>query len=238
MIDAGEHRTAYLIARDAALPAKRHLQDRTGVHRGLDRAALPQRSGGRVPAFRPHRRRQPQPDSAGARRLLAGPRRGSRRPCAGGARRLYPRRRAIDQLLRPVGARKTRLAADRAEWRPARPRRRAARDRACGAVALRARRARARDPDSRRHGREWRSRCARRARRTDRALQRRPRHAADGQVRAQSRPAVRPSMPIRSTASPRSSSSGRKSSRASSTPSRGRKAPSTRRWSPLPRPTG
>ena len=109
-----------------------HLQDRTGVHRGLDRAALPQRSGGRVPAFRPHRRRQRQPDSACPRRLLAGPRRGSRRPCAGGARRLYPRRRAIDQLLRPVGARKTRLAADRFEWRPARPRRRAARDRACG----------------------------------------------------------------------------------------------------------
>ena len=41
MLDVGEHRTAYLIARDAALPVARHLQDRAGIHRGLDRAALP-----------------------------------------------------------------------------------------------------------------------------------------------------------------------------------------------------
>ena len=138
MLDVGEHRTAYLIARDAALPVARHLQDRAGIHRGLDRAALPERSGGRRPAFRAHRRRQRQPDRAGARRLLAGPRGGSRGPHAGGPRRLRPRRRAIDQLLRPTGARQARPAAARIERRPGRPRPRdrAAGDRPRRAIAL------------------------------------------------------------------------------------------------------
>ena len=84
------HRLSDRARRRAARP--RHLQDRAGIHRGLDRAALPQRSGDRRPAFCPHRRRQRQPDRAGARRLLAGPRRGSRRPRAGGPRRLYRER--------------------------------------------------------------------------------------------------------------------------------------------------
>jgi soluble lytic murein transglycosylase len=99
-------------------PARaRHLQDRAGIHRGLDRAALPERSRDRRPAFCPHRRRQRQPDRAGARRLLAGPRRGSRRPLAGRPRRLCRGGRAIDQLLRPAGARQARPAADRIERR-------------------------------------------------------------------------------------------------------------------------
>ena len=105
-------------------PARaRHLQDRAGIHRGLDRAALPERSGDGRAAFRAHRRRQRQPDHAGARRLLAGPRRGSRGPLPGGPRRLHRGRGAIDQLLRPAGARQTRPAADRAERRAGRPRR-------------------------------------------------------------------------------------------------------------------
>jgi hypothetical protein len=61
----------------------RHLQNRAGIHRRLDRAALPDRPGPSGAAFRPHRSRQPQPHRAGARRLLAGPRRrsgGPRRP--------------------------------------------------------------------------------------------------------------------------------------------------------------
>ena len=91
LLDVGEHRTAYLIARDAALPATRHLQDRAGIHRRLDRAAVPERSGDRRAAFCAHRRRQRQSDRAGARRLLAGPRRRSRRPRPGSARGLQPR---------------------------------------------------------------------------------------------------------------------------------------------------
>ena len=192
MLDVGEHRSAYLIARDAALPVARHLQDRAGIHRGLDRAALPERSGGRRPAFCAHRRRQRQPDRAGARRLLAGPRGGSRRPRPGGPRRLRRGRRAVDQLLRPAGARQTRIAADRIERR-ARRGRGVERLEIVRAVQLlyELRRARDRDPDFRRHGRERRSRRAGRARRTGLALHRRPRHAAARQGRAQSRPAVR-----------------------------------------------
>ena len=80
------HRLSDRARRGAAGP--RHLQDRAGIHRRLDRAALSERSGDGRAAFRPHRRRQRQPDRAGARRLLAGPRRRSRRPRAGGPRRL------------------------------------------------------------------------------------------------------------------------------------------------------
>ena len=69
----------------------RHLQDRAGIHRGLDRAALPDRPCDGRAAFCAHRRRQRQPDRAGARRLLAGPRRRGRRPLPGGARRLHAR---------------------------------------------------------------------------------------------------------------------------------------------------
>ena len=90
-------------------PARaRHLQDRAGIHRGLDRAALSDRPGDGRAAFCAHRRRQRQPDRAGARRLLAGPRRRSGRPLPGRPRRLHRGGGAIDQLLRPVGARQTR----------------------------------------------------------------------------------------------------------------------------------
>ena len=89
-----------------------------------------------------------------------------------------------------------------------------------------------------RHGRKRRSRCAGRARRTGLALWRRARHAADGQGRAQSRAAVRLLRLSGQRASRRSSRSGRRSSRASSSPSRGRKAPSIRPWSRRRRPTG
>ena len=81
------HRLSDRARRGAA--RARHLQDRAGIHRGLDRAALPERSGDRRAAFCAHRRRQRQSDRAGARRLLAGPRRGSRGPRAGGPRRLH-----------------------------------------------------------------------------------------------------------------------------------------------------
>ncbi len=151
------HRLPDRARRRAAQP--RHLQDRAGIHRRLDRAALPQRSRHRRPALRANRRRQRQSDHAGARRLLAGPRRGSGRTRAGGARRLQRGGGAIDQLLRPAGARETRTDPDRAE------RRRGGRGRSAErleivravAAALRSRRRRDRDPDLRRHGRQWRS---------------------------------------------------------------------------------
>ncbi len=240
MIDTSEFRTAYLIARDAALPAQGHLQDRAGIHRRLDRAALPQRSLPRRAAFRPHRRRQRQSDRAGTRRLLARARRGGRRPRPGSARRLYPRRRAIDQLLRPAGAGQTRPAADRAERHALGPRPQSgtAGDRARGATALRNRRGRARNSPARRHGRERRSRGAGRARRVDRARQRRPRHAVDGQGRAQPRPAVRFLRLSRQRNSrlqadrPRSRAQHRLRHRPPG------KRLQSRRWFRLPRPTG
>jgi len=40
MLDVGEHRTAYLIARDAALPARDIYKNRAGIHGRLDCAAL------------------------------------------------------------------------------------------------------------------------------------------------------------------------------------------------------
>ena len=83
------------------------------------------------------------------------------------------------------------LAANRAQCRALRPRRRTARDRPRRATALRSGRRRNRRADSRRHGRERRSRSAGGARRTRLASRRRPRHAAGRQGRAQSRAAVR-----------------------------------------------
>ena len=84
MIDTNEFRTAYLIARDAALPAKRHLQDRAGIHRRLDRAALPQRcrrsprsilpASASAASIRP-RWRAPATGRAAPRRPPAAPRR-------------------------------------------------------------------------------------------------------------------------------------------------------------------
>ena len=239
MLDVGEHphRLSDRARRGAARP--RHLQDRAGIHRGLDRAALPERPGGGRPAFCPDRRRQRQSDRAGPRRLLARSRRGGRGPRPGGARRLYAGRRAVDQLLRPAGARQARAAADRIERCPAAG---AARERLeiVRAVQLlyELRRARGRDPDFRRHGRERRSRRAGRPRRTDRALRRRPRHAAARQGGAQSRPAVRPLRLSRQRhpAVQVDRTGSRAEHRLRHLP--GRKAPSTRPWCRRRRPTG
>ena len=216
----------------------RHLQDRAGIHRRLDRAALPQRSRDSRAALRPHRRRQRQSDRAGARRLLAGPRRGSRRPQPGSARRLYPRRRAIHQLLRPARARQARPAAARAERR--------ADGRAAALERLEIVRAvqllyaldereiampmladlgENGDPEALLGLGELAA-----------AQQRRARHAAGRQGRAQSRPAVRSLRLSRQRHSAASRRSAPRSSAASSMRSRGRKARSTRRSSRRPRP--
>ena len=92
MLDVGEHRTAYLIARDAALPARDIYKTEQEFTAGwIALRFLNDPATGRA-AFCAHRRRQRQPDRAGARRLLAGPRRRGRRPRAGGARAPTPGR--------------------------------------------------------------------------------------------------------------------------------------------------
>ena len=89
-----------------------------------------------------------------------------------------------------------------------------------------------------RHGRQWRSRRAGRAWRTRLAQRRRARHAADGQGRAQSRAAVRflrlsgqrnPAVQV---------DRARRRAERRSSPSPGRKAPSIRPWSRRRRPMG
>ena len=165
MLDIGEHRTAYLIARDAALPARDIYKTEQEFTAGWIALRFLKDPGDRRAALCADRRRQRQSDRAGARRLLAGPRRGSGGPRPGGPRRLHGGGGAIDQLLRPAGARQARTAADRAERRSGGPgpRHRTAGNRARGAAALRTGRARNRDPDLRRHGRKRRSRRAGRA---------------------------------------------------------------------------
>ena len=138
MIDIGEHRTAYLIARDAALPARdiyKTEQEFTAgwiALRFLNDPATAAQHFARIGVG------SVNPTALARARLLAGPRGGSRRPRPGSPRRLHPRRRAIDQLLRPVGAGQARPAADRIEQppRPAGAADRAAGDRARGATAL------------------------------------------------------------------------------------------------------
>ena len=136
MLDVGEHRSAYLIARDAALPARDIYKTEQEFTAGWIALRFLNDPAARRPAFRADRRRQRQPDGAGAGRLLAGPRGGSRWPRPGGSSGLYKGRRTVDQLLRPAGAGQARAAADRTEWRPARARRGTARDRARGPAAL------------------------------------------------------------------------------------------------------
>ena len=121
MLDIGEHRTAYLIARDAALPTRdiykteqeftagwialRFLQTRRPP-RSILRAsasAASTRPRWRAPAI--GRAAPPKPPAA----------REARAAYTGGCG-------AIDQLLRPAGARQTRLAADRIERSPRAPR--------------------------------------------------------------------------------------------------------------------
>ena len=89
MLDVGEHRTAYLIARDAALPSRdiyKTEQEFTAgwiALRFLNDPAVAAQHFARIGVG------SVEPDRAGARRLLAGPRGGSRGPRAGGPRRLY-----------------------------------------------------------------------------------------------------------------------------------------------------
>ena len=138
MLDVGEHRTAYLIARDAALPSRdiyKTEQEFTAgwiALRFLKDPAVAAQHFARIGVGSVN-------PTALAR---AGYWQGRAAEAAGRtqeARAAYaPRRRAIDQLLRPVGARQARPAAARLERRPdrPRPRDRTAGDRPRRAVAL------------------------------------------------------------------------------------------------------
>ena len=114
-------RAAYLIARDAALPARDVCRDRGGFTtswialRFLDPATAAQH-------FARIRRRQRQPDRARAGRLLAGPRRRSSRPLPQDARNAYAA--AAGQSTSYYGqlARAKLDAADRVERRARRTR--------------------------------------------------------------------------------------------------------------------
>ena len=108
MLDVGEHRTAYLIARDAALPSRDIYKTEQEFTAGWIALRFLKDPAVAAQHF--------------ARRLLAGPCGGSGGPRPGGPRRLQPGSRAIDQLLRPTGARQARHAAARIERRPERPR--------------------------------------------------------------------------------------------------------------------
>ncbi len=113
MLDLGDAKAAYRIASGAALPNRDNYRAREPVHGGLDRAALPQRSGDRARPFREDRQRHQQPDHAGAQRLLAGPRGGGARPRRRGARTLRGRGTLLDRLLRPARTRKARSQGHR-----------------------------------------------------------------------------------------------------------------------------
>ena len=144
MIDVGEHRTAYLIARDAALPARdiyKTEQEFTAgwiALRFLNDPAIAAQHFARIGVG------SVNPTALARAGYWQGRAAEAARPGPGGARRLPPGGRAIDQLLRPAGAGKTRTAAARDQRRAFRPRpqRRAAGDRPRGAIALRARRGR------------------------------------------------------------------------------------------------
>ena len=117
MLDIGEHRTAYLIARDAALPARdiyKTEQEFTAgwiALRFLNDPATAAQHFARIGVGSVN-------PTALAR---AGYWQGRAAEAAGRAqeaRAAYARgRRTIDQLLRPAGARQTRIAADRTERR-------------------------------------------------------------------------------------------------------------------------
>ena len=118
MLDVGEHRTAYLIARDAALPSRdiyKTEQEFTAgwiALRFLNDPAVAAQHFARIGVGSVN-------PTALAR---AGYWQGRAAEAAGRsqeARAAYARgRRAIDQLLRPAGARQARTAADRIERRP------------------------------------------------------------------------------------------------------------------------
>ena len=128
MLDVGEHRTAYLIARDAALPSRdiyKTEQEFTAgwiALRFLKDPAVAAQHFARIGVG------SANPTALARAGYWQRPRGGSRGPRAGGPRRLRPRRRTVDQLLRSAGARQARPAAARIERRP----RGAAADRAAG----------------------------------------------------------------------------------------------------------
>ena len=136
MLDVGEHRSAYLIARDAALPSRdiyKTEQEFTAgwiALRFLNDPSVAAQHFARIGVGSVN-------PTALAR---AGYWQGRAAEAAGRgqeARAAYTSgRRTIDQLLRPAGARQARAAADRIEWRPARARIGAAGDRARGPAAL------------------------------------------------------------------------------------------------------
>ena len=122
MLDVGEHRTAYLIARDAALPSRdiyKTEQEFTAgwiALRFLKDPAVAAQHFARIGV-----------GSANPTALArAGYWQGRAAEAAGRTQEaraaLRPRRRAIDQLLRPIGARQARPAAARIERRPGQPR--------------------------------------------------------------------------------------------------------------------
>ena len=80
LLDLNDPESAYAGRQRCDAADQRELSRRTAFHRRLDRAAFPARTGGGTGAFRPHRRRRHQSDHAGARLLLARPRRGGARP--------------------------------------------------------------------------------------------------------------------------------------------------------------
>ena len=143
MLDVGENRTAYLIARDAALPARdiyKTEQEFTAgwiALRFLTDPATAAQHFARIGVG------SVNPTTLARAGYWQGRAAEAAGRIPGSPRRLHRGRRAIDQLLRPIGARQTRPAADRAERRAvgARARHRASGDRARGRTAIRARRA-------------------------------------------------------------------------------------------------
>ena len=119
MLDVGEHRTAYLIARDAALPARdiyKTEQEFTAgwiALRFLNDPAIAAQHFARIGVG------SVNPTALARAGYWQGRAAEAAGRTPGGPRGLRRGRRAIDQLLRPAGARQARPAADRIERRAA-----------------------------------------------------------------------------------------------------------------------
>ena len=111
MIDTNEFRTAYLIARDAALPARdiyKTEQEFTAgwiALRFLNDPAVAAQHFARIGVG------SVNPTALARAGYWQGRAAEAERPGPGSPRRVRKGSRAIDQLLRPAGARKTRTAA-------------------------------------------------------------------------------------------------------------------------------
>ena len=241
LLDDRDAQTAYRIARDAPPPVRGNYPRRPALHRRLDRAALPARSGDRGRPFRADRGRHGNPIAL----ARAGYWQGRAAEALGQhaqAHAFYERRPRIRPPI--TASSRARASACPISACAARPlhagRARGAeqaRSRARGGNSLRARRARS----GRRRSLPTSASAAtdvagtRGARRSRRAARRRPRHAAARQGRARPRPAARLLRLSRPSACPTTSRSARRSSRRSPIRSRARKATSTRRSSRAPR---